>query len=112
MSIRVDNKNWQNNEFREAILSVASLLQEEIIIEKPLKKFKPYNVQLWRDDDILEERDFLTKPQAKKWIKQRLSLKKNHGAYADLKKYNKSNDDFDWWFYKVTDNKLEEVDCL
>lgn len=110
--ITIKRKDWDNIAVRNAILHTAEVLGEEVEVVYPKPKFKPYNAQLWRNDDILEEKDFSTKTQAKKWIKERLSLKKNTGAYADLKKFNKTNDDFDWWFYKLIDYRLVEVDTL
>lgn len=110
--ITIKRKDWDNPSIKNAILATAELLGEDIEIVYPKPKFKPFNVQLWRDDNILEEKDFSNKKQALKWLKTRLFLKKNKGAYADLKKYNKSNDDFDWWFYKIVDGRLEEVNNL
>ena len=109
MSIKVKRKDWQNEAFRNSILSLAEVLKEDIEIELPKVKFKSYNVQIWRDDNILNEKDFLKKSDAKKWIKSILSKKKYSGAYADLKKYNKAEDDFDWWFFRLKDNQLVEV---
>ena len=100
MSVKIKIKDWNDETLREATLAFAESLGEDVEIIYPKTKFKPYNVQIWKDDDILEEKDFLTKNQAKKWIRGKLSLNKYRTAYADLKKYNKSNDDFDWWFYK------------
>lgn len=110
--ISIKRKDWDNPAIRNAILATAETLGEDIEIVYPKPKFKPYNAQLWLNDDIVEEKDFTAKKQAIKWIKSRLSLKKNTGAYADLKKYNKANDDFDWWFYKIVNGRLEEVDSI
>ena len=109
MAIRVKKKDWQNEAFRNSILSLAEVLNEDIEIEMPKAKFYPYNVQIWKDDNILKEKDFLKKADAKKWIKNLLSKKKYSGAYADLKKYNRKEDDFDWWFFRFKDNQLIEV---
>lgn len=109
MSIRVSRKNWNDKTYRETILGVAEILHEDIEIEIPKQKFKPYNVQIWKDDDIVLEKDFMKKSQATKWINKTLIMKKYKDAYADLKKYNKNNDDFDYWFFKVEDDKVIET---
>lgn len=107
MAIRVSQKNWNDEEFRIATLTIAQLLGEEIEVEIPKIEFKSYNAQIWKNDDILFEKDFDSRKDALKWIKLKL-LKESH-AYADLKKYNKKHDDFDWWFYRVKDSKLVDV---
>ena len=109
MSIKVSRDNWEDKTFRDAILGVAEILQEEVEVIYPKQKFKPYNAQIWKDDDIILEKDFMRKSQAMKWIKQVLSMKKCKDAYADLKKYNQKNDDFDYWFYVIEDNKVVET---
>lgn len=109
MAIRVKHKDWQNESFRLTILSLAETLQEDIEVELPKVKFKPYNASIWQNDDIVLEKDFIKKSDAMKWIKTALGKKKYSDAYCDLKKYNKRNDDFDWWYFKVIDNKLVEV---
>ena len=109
MAIRVSQKNWQDKTFRDTILGVAEILKEEIEIELPKQEFKPYNVQIWKDDNILLERDFLKKSLALKWIRRVLKMNKYKDAYADLKKYNKTNDDFDYWFFKQEDKKVVET---
>ena len=108
MPIRVKNKDWRNPAFKEAILKVAELLNEELEVELPKVKFKPYNAQIWMNDDIVEEKDFYNKSDSLKWAKNVLSKKKYNSAYLDLKKYNQKDDDFDWWYYKLLNNKLTE----
>ena len=105
MAIKVTRENWNNKTFKDATLIMSELLGEDIIIQEP--KPKPYNAQIWKNDDIVFEKDFDSRPSAIKWIKARLKNEVN--AYADLKKFNKSRDDFDWWFFKVKDNKLVDV---
>lgn len=109
MTIRVSQKNWNDKLFRKVILNVADMFKEDIEIKQPKQKFKPYNVQIWCKDDIMFSKDFSNRCQAKKYIKKILSMKKYKNAYADLKKYNKKHDDFDWWFFRFKDNKLIEV---
>ena len=109
MSIVVSQKNWKDETYRAAILGVAQVLKEEIEIELPKQKFKPYNAQIWKDDNIILEKDFMKKPQAMKWIKKVLAMRKCKDAYADLKKYNKKNDDFDYWFFKMENDKVIET---
>ena len=113
MAIRVSRKQWEDETFKSAILGVAQVLGEDIEVEVKgsgkKQKFKPYNAQIWKDDDIVFEKDFMNKSQAKKWIKKTLAMKRCENAYADLKKYNKRNDDFDYWFYKLDNNKLVET---
>ena len=110
MAIKVNRKSWENKMYREAILQVAELFKEDIVVEKI--KFKPYSAQIWLNDDIKDEKDFDTKGKALKWIKQELLKKKYKDAFVDLKKYNKSHDDFDYWFYKVVDNVVKEVETV
>ena len=105
MAIKVTRENWNNKAFKDATLIMSELLGEDIIIQEP--KPKPYNAQIWKNDDIVFEKDFDSRPSAIKWIKAR--LKGESKAYADLKKYNSNRDDFDWWFYKIKDNKLVDV---
>ena len=109
MSIKVSRKNWNDETFRNTILGVAEILNEDIEIELPKTQFKPFNVQIWKDDDILLEKDFLKKSQAIKWIKKTLVMSKYKDSYADLKRYNRRNDDFDYWFFKVENNKVVET---
>ena len=109
MIMKIKRKDWNNPELRNVLLNVAELLGQDVEVEKVKCKFKKYNVQIWQNDDIIYEKDFDTKPQAKRWIKKTLLMKKCKDAYADLKKYNKSNDDFDYWFYKLENNKLIET---
>ena len=109
MAIKISRKNWEDKEYRDVVLSVAEILGEDVEITYPKSKFKPYNVQIWKSAIILLEKDFYKKSQAKKWITKVLKMKKCENAYADLKKYNKSNDDFDWWFYRIINDKLTEV---
>ena len=87
MSIKVSRKNWNDETFRNVILNIAEILKEEIEVELPKTSFKPYNVQIWRDDNILLEKDFLRKSEAIAWIKKILNMKKYKDSYADLKKY-------------------------
>ena len=112
MSIKISKKDWEDKTFRDVVLSVAEILKQEIEIELPKTSFKPYNVQIWRDDDILLEEDFLKKSQAISWIKEALSRDDCKNSYADLKKYNERNDDFDYWFFKLEDNKVVEIDNI
>lgn len=107
MSIRVLQKDWKNENYRVATLTLAELLGEEIEIEVEKPKVKLYNAQIWKDDDIVFEKDFDDKLSALKWIKSK--LEKESRAYADLKRYNNKRDDFDWWFYKVKNNQLVDV---
>ena len=111
MSIKIKQKDIDNSVFMNAVINIAELLGQDVEITASKSiKFKPYNVQIWLNDCDVEEKDFQTKKQALKWIKHRLSLKKyKELAYADLKKYNRSNDDFDWWFYKNINNQIEDV---
>ena len=109
MTIKVSQENWKDEEYRNVILGVAEILGEDVTIVMPKEEKQLYNVQIWKDDDILLEKDFDKKSQAKKWITKVLKMKKCENAYADLKKYNKSNDDFDWWFYRIINDKLTEV---
>ena len=112
MSIRVNHKDWKNESFRTTVLGVAELLGEDIEISIPKTKFKPFNVQIWRNDDVILEKNFLTKSDAMKYTKKVLNMKKYKDSYADMKKYNKTNDDFDWWFFKNIDGKVQEVESL
>lgn len=113
MSIRVSRNDWNDETFRSAILGVAQILKEDIEIEVrgngKKQKFKPYNAQIWKDDNIILEKDFMRKHQALKWIRKVLVMKKCENAFADLKKYNTKNDDFDYWFFKVEENKVIET---
>lgn len=113
MSIKIKRDDWNNATFRDAILGVAQILQEDVEIEVKgsgkKQKFKPYNAQIWKDDDVILEKDFMKKYQALKWIKKVLVMKKYENAFADLKKYNTKNDDFDYWFFKVENNKVVET---
>lgn len=110
MSLKVKYKDWKNVENRKILLEVAELLNEDIEIRVPKQKFKSYNASIWLNDDIVTEKDFNNRSNALKWIKQNLSKKKYLNAFCDLKKYNKRRDDFDWWFYRMQDNILVEVD--
>ena len=105
MAIKISRKDWNNKTIRDVALALAELNADDILIVE--QKRKPYNAQIWKDDDIVFEKDFDSRPSALKWIKARLKNESN--AYADLKKYNHKRDDFDWWFFKFKDNKLVDV---
>ena len=83
------------------------MLGESVEVEMSKQKLKPYNAQIWANDDIVFEKDFNTKYDALKWIKARLKNESN--AYADLKKYSSNRDDFEWWFYRLKNKKLIDV---
>ena len=108
MALKISRKDWDDENYKSAILGVAEVLHEDIEIVYP-RRVKLYNVQIWASDKILLERDFMKRSQAMKWIKKTLAMRKCRDAYADLKKYNKNNDDFDWWFYKLENNKVVET---
>lgn len=112
MAIKVKEKDWKVKEFRESVLTVAETFGQDIVIQKRKQKFKPYNVQIWLNDNIEKEKDFLRKSQAMKWLKSVLMMHKYEKAYADLKKYNQNDDDFDYWFYSKVGNKVIEVPTI
>ena len=108
MAIKITRKDWNNQALKDITLVMSELTGEDIIIVEP--KLKLYNAQIWKNDDIVFEKDFDDKLSALKWIKSK--LEKESLAYADLKRYNNKRDDFDWWFYKVKNNQLVDVtDC-
>jgi len=108
MAIKIKRKDWEDSIIRNAVLSVAELLHEDISVVYP-KRVKLYNVKIWKDDNILYENNFMKKSQAMSYIKKILVMRKCKDAYADLKKYNKNNDDFDWWYFKLENNKVVET---
>ena len=108
MAIKVKRKHWDDETFRNAVLNVAELLQEDVEIVYP-KRVKLYNVQVWKDDNIIFEHNFTKRSQAMKYIKKVLHMRKCKGAYADLKKYSNNTDDFSWWYYKLENNKIVET---
>ena len=109
MPLRVSNKDWNNPPFRDSVLRFAEHFQMDIEVELPKKEFLPYNVQIWVGDDIAEAKDFKYVKDARKWISEKLHEDKYHNAYADLKKYNIREDDFDWWFYILRNGSIEDV---
>ena len=108
MALKILRKNWDDKSYRELMLGVAEILHEDIDIIYS-KNVRPYNVQIWKDDNIILERNFAKRPQALKWIKKVLVMRKCKDAYADLKKFNKKGDDFDYWYYKLENKKVVEV---
>ena len=109
MTIRVSRDDWRNEAFRNATLLLAESFGTDVEIEVPKKEHLPYQVQIWLGDDVTEASEFTRKADALKWSKERLSDPKNAGGVADVKKYNKAGDDFDWQFYVLSEGRLEET---
>lgn len=109
MAIVVKRKDWDDPSFRNATLSVAEVLGEDIEVIYPTKKFYPFTVQLWIEDNMVEEKEFKDRLSALKWARKRLSLKKNSQATAELKKFKKTNELDDYWVYRLDGSCLVDI---
>lgn len=109
MSVTISRSDWDNDALRESALRLAEALGEDLEVVYEREAIKPYNVRLWLHDDVMASEDFDRKSDALAWSRNALSEAADPECVADVRKFNSTGDDFDWWFYRLVDGRLKQV---